>query len=169
MTDEEFIERIRLLLGNPDQETIPDTVILTFLQVQKLQFDYTNHPETAPYIIYNTLVACLRWLIAKDITSGESLVTRRREKIGQEEIEVELSGNSISSWKDFLDFIEANPDYIDPALESVRGLVVIGGVREDEYHRVKWDPNSRDTYSSGSLMHRKRGFYDIGCWPYRRR
>lgn len=169
MTDEQFIERIRLLLGDPEQDVISDSVIQIFLDVQKLQFDYINHPETAPYILYNTLIACVRWLIAKEITSGESSTVRRREKIGQEEIEVEFSTNPLSSWKDFLDYLEANPDYVDPGLQSVRGLVVIGGVRQNEYHRVRRDLNGIDGYSASSIMRRKKGYFGDTCWPYRRR
>lgn len=161
MIDSEIIDRVRLLLGDPDEEVLPTLVIQTFLDIQKANFNYPVNISNEPYVIYNTLISCLRWLIAREVTSGESSAIRRREKIGQEEIEVEFSTNTLSSWKDLLDYFEANPDYIAPELSSTAGLIIIGGVRQDEYNRVKYNPNSKDTYSSGSITRRRKR-----CYPY---
>lgn len=170
MTDQEIIDRVRLLLGGVLPSVIPDEVIDTFLQMWKISFNYPNDESKIYLVIYNTLVSSARWLVAKDISSGESTVTRRREKINQEEIEVEYSTNSISSWQDFLDYLEANPNYVDPTLDTVRGLILIGGVRQDAYHAIKHDSNSKDTYSSGSVMdrHPQNIFRNPSLYPFRR-
>lgn len=151
MADQEIIDYIRLMLGSISPEALPDQVIETFLMVEKSRQDYSNHPDRLPLIIYNTTVSCIRWLIAKEISSGESSITERMEKIGDETIQVK-GGSSYQSWKDFLDWLLANPDYVDPSLNAVSSLVIVGGVRRDEFNRVKFDPNSKSLYDVGGVI-----------------
>lgn len=145
MTDEEIIARIRLLLGGIDEETLPDAVIQTFLDTWEYSLDVENHPERMPVVVYNTLISCVRWLMVQEITNGNTSVTERLEKIGDETIQIK-GGSTFSSWEDFLNYLLANPDYVDPTLDIVSGLVVIGGTRKDEFCRVKSNPNSRNGY-----------------------
>lgn len=151
MTDQEIIDYIRLLLGSISVEALPDLVIQTFLSMEKVRQDVVNYPERMPLVIYNTLVACVRWLVMQEVASGESSITERMEKIGDETISVK-GGSSYQNWKDFLDWLLLNPDYVDPSLNSVRSYVIIGGVRQDEFHRVKNDPNSKSLYDVGGII-----------------
>lgn len=151
MTDQEIIDYIRLLLGSISDDAIPDLVIQTFLSMEKIRQDLVNHPDRLPLVIYNTLVSSVRWLIMQEISSGEASITERMEKIGDETIQVK-GGSSFQNWKDFLDWLLANPDYVDPSLNAVRSFVIIGGVRQDEFRRVKNDPNSKSLYDVGGIV-----------------
>jgi hypothetical protein len=141
MTEQEIIERIRLILGGISEEDLPDAVIQMFLQKWELVLDVENHPERWPLVIYNTVLDCVRWLILQEVQSGASSVTERLEKIGDETISIK-GGSTFKSWQDMLDWLLANPEYIDPSLAFNASLIIIGGVRQDEYHRVKCNPNS---------------------------
>lgn len=151
MSDEDIIKRIRLILGNVDEEVLPDAVILMFLEKWKVSLQYDKHPERLGLIVYNTVIDCVRWIIIQEVASGESSVTKRMEKIGDETISVE-GGNSLKYWKDLLDWLLANPDFIDPDLNTETGLVVIGGVRRDRRCAVKSNPNSISNYDIASLV-----------------
>lgn len=152
MTDEEVIERIRLLLGGISEEELPDAVIQMFLYKWEVSMDVANHPERWPLVIYNTVLDCVRWLIFQEVQSGASSVTERLEKIGDETISVK-GGSTFQSWQDMLDWLLANPEYIDPSLAFNASLVIIGGVRKDEFFRVKNSPNSYN------------GFMEQGVYP----
>lgn len=151
MTDQEIIDRIRLLLGSISEEVIPDTVIETFLLMEKVRQDYPAKPERLPIVIYNTMISCVRWLIMQEIASGEASITERLEKIGDETIQVK-GGSTYKNWKDFLEWLEANPDYVDPSLNAVSSLVIVGGVREKEFWRVKGDKGSRGPFDVGGII-----------------
>lgn len=151
MTDQEIIDRIRLLLGSVSEEVLPDSVIETFLLMEKARQDYPAKPERLPLVIYNTMVSCVNWLILQEISSGEASITERLEKIGDETIQVK-GGSSYKNWKDFLEWLLANPDYVDPSLNAVSSLVIVGGVRQNEYWRVKGNPNSRGPYDVGGII-----------------
>jgi hypothetical protein len=68
--------------------------------------------------------------------------TERTEKIGQEQISVK-GGSQIQAWRDLLDHITENPEYIDPSLSS-RGLtIIVGGVRQSIVDDIRKNPDSR--------------------------
>lgn len=145
MTEQEIIDNIRLLLGNIDPEDLPDAVIKMFLNKWEYSLDVTNHPDRMPLVIYNTVLDCVRWLIVQEVSSGSASVTERLEKIGDETISIK-GGSTWVTWKDFLDWLLANPEYVDPSLAFNSSLVIIGGVRKDEVYRVKDNPNSFNGY-----------------------
>lgn len=152
MTDDEIIALVRQFLGNISQEELPDNIILFFFNKWKVTYDLDNHPERYPLAIYNTVIDCVRWLIVQEVSSGASSVTERFEKIGDETISVK-GGSTYKSWQDFLDWLLDNPDYIIPDAGFNSSLVIIGGVRKDEFFRVKNNPNSYN------------GFMEQGVFP----
>lgn len=145
MTEQEIIDNIRLLFGNIDPEDLPDAVIKMFLNKWEYSLDVANHPDRMPLVIYNTVLDCVRWLIVQEVSSGSASVTERLEKIGDETISIK-GGSTWATWKDFLDWLLANPEYVDPSLAFNSSLVIIGGVRKDEVYRVKDNPNSFNGY-----------------------
>ena len=144
MTQAEQIAYIRIILGDLSTATLPDAVITLFLNRWYVEFNYPADPTKEWYVIYNTCCDCLRWLIAKTNATAGSSATMRREKRGQEEVEVRFSdGTTLSQgYQDLLDYIEANPDYIDPSLKRNVDALVIGGVSQEEYNRVKSDTDN---------------------------
>lgn len=166
MTQAEQIAYIRIILGDLSTATLPDAVITLFLNRWYVEFNYPADPTKEWYVIYNTCCDCLRWLIAKTNATSGSSATMRREKRGQEEIEVRFAdGTTLSQgYQDLLDYIEANPDYIDPSLKRTVNALVIGGVSQEEYSRVKSDPDSlydtlginwatKSAYTEGTDLH----------------
>lgn len=152
MTNEQILELVRNLLGGLTEEEMPDNMIIFFWMKWSLTYDLPNHHDKIPLAIYNTVVDCVRWLIIQEVASGNSSVTERLEKIGDETISVK-GGSSLKSWQDFLDWLELHPDYIDPSLAFNASLVIIGGVRKNEFFRVKNDCNSFN------------GFMEQGVYP----
>lgn len=144
MTQAEQIAYIRIILGDLSTATLPDATIALFLNRWYVEFNYPADPTKEWYVIYNTCCDCLRWLIAKTNATAGSSATKRREKRGQEEIEVTFAeGSTLSQgYQDLLEYIEANPDYINPSLKRNVNALVIGGVSQEEYSRVKSDPDS---------------------------
>ena len=144
MTQAEQIAYIRIILGDLSTATLPDATITLFLNRWCTAFNYPDDQTKEWYVIYNTCCDCLRWLIAKTNATAGSSATKRREKRGQEEIEVTFSeGSTLSQgYQDLLDYIEATPDYINPSLKRNVNALVIGGVSQEEYTRVKSDPDS---------------------------
>lgn len=141
MTHQERMDYIRIILGGIDQTALPDATLNLFLTRWELYFKVDQHPEKEPLVLWNTCVSCLEWLIAKSTINGENY-TSRSEKIGDEQITVS-GGSQIDAWKNLLDYITENPEYVDPTL-SARGLtVIVGGVRQSIVDSVMRDPESR--------------------------
>lgn len=152
MTDEEIVLRIRQILGGISEEDLPDATILFFLNKWELSLQTATYPDRFPVAIYNTVLDCVRWLIFQEVQSGASSITERLEKIGDETIS-QKGGSTFKSWQDMLDWLLDNPDYVDPSLAFNASLVIIGGVRKDEFFRVKNSPNSHN------------GFMEQGVYP----
>lgn len=143
--DQPLIDIMRLLLGNIDEETLPDEVIKTFLDMEKLKLNYPAEPDKLPLLKYNVLVQLVRWLMMQEVSSGNASISSRLEKIGDETIEIR-GGSSYAQWKDFLDWLLAHPDYVDSDLDAYGRMIIIGGVRVDEYNRVKMHGNSNGPF-----------------------
>lgn len=152
MNEQQVIELVRSLLGNIDPEELPDTMISLFWNKWVIYYDLEKHPERFNTALYNTVIDCVRWLIVQEVSSGNSSVTERLEKIGDETISVK-GGSTWKSWKDFLDWLLLNPDYIDPSIPNNASLVIIGGVRKDRFYSAKNNPNSIN------------GFMEQGVYP----
>lgn len=159
MTDQEVIDRIRLILGNIPPEELPDAVIQMFLDKWKYSLQVDKFPDRWPLVVYNTTVDCVRWLIVQEVSSGAASITERMEKVGDETISIK-GGSTWRTWKDFLDWLLENPDFIDPSLAFNASLVIIGGVRKDEFCRVKNDPNSYNGFM-------EQGVYETPAIPKR--
>ncbi|QPI18061.1 hypothetical protein POP15_013 [Pectobacterium phage POP15] len=160
MTIEEVIEIVRALLGNIPEEELPDAIIKLFYN--KWSNSLCGGKELSfSLVLYYTIMDCVRWLMAQEIASGNSSIRERFEKIGDETISVK-GGSSLDSWKDFLDFLEKNPEYVDPCLSFNSSLVIIGGVRKDEFFRVKNNPNSYNGFM-------EQGVYPTKAVPHRSR
>ena len=151
MTHEQRIEYIRVILGDISATLLPDATISLFLTRWENYFDVTNKPETEPLVLWNSTADCLRYLISKSVSSG-NIGTERTEKIGQEQITVKGTVSQLDAWKDLLQYITDNPDFIDPSLGSFENLIIIGGVRKDKYDEVKGDVNSLGSYSEEGVI-----------------
>lgn len=133
---------IRILLGNVSPEVLPPETLSLFVEMAVMKYDLENHPEKLPNVKYDAMVQAVRWLMVQEVASGESSISSRLEKIGDETIEVRIGQTTWQGWKDFLDWLVANPDYVDSELDACGRLVIVGGVREDEFQRVKRHRNS---------------------------
>lgn len=151
MTHAERLAYIRIILGSPSTDILPDAPIELFLNRWELYFDVANTPENEPYVLYNTVISTLQWLIAFASSHGDTY-TERTEKIGQELITIK-GGSQLQAWMDLLKYIEVNPEYVDARLKNgLEHLIIVGGVRKDEYARVKRDPNSIGPYNEPGVI-----------------
>ena len=150
MTHEERIAYIRVILGDISEQLLPTATIDLFLSRWELQFDVDNKPENEPLVLWNTTVSCLQYLISKTVSSG-NIGTSRTEKTGQEQISV-TGGSQLQAWKDLLQYVTENPDFIDPSLGGFDNLIIIGGVRKDKFEEVRKDPNSKGAYSVDGVV-----------------
>lgn len=133
---------VRILLGNVSKEVLPPETLALFVEMAAMRHDLENHPERLPNVKYDAMVQAVRWLMVQEVASGESSISSRMEKIGDESVEVRIGQTTWQGWRDFLDWLVANPDYVDSELDSCGRLVIIGGVHEDEFQRVKRHKNS---------------------------
>lgn len=150
MTHQERIDYIRLILGDISQALLPDATINVFLTRWEDYFDVTNNPDKEPLVLWNSTVSCLQYLISKTVSSG-NIGTSRMEKIGDEQISTS-GGSQLQAWKDLLQYITDNPDVVDPSLNSLDSLIIIGGVRQDKFDEVKYNTNSRGPYSEQGVV-----------------
>jgi hypothetical protein len=150
MTHQERIDYIRIILGDISTTLLPDATISLFLTRWENYFDVANKPETEPLVLWNATADCLRYLISKSVSSG-NIGTERTEEIGQEQITVK-GASQIDAWKDLLQYILDNPDFVDPTLGGLDNLIIIGGVRQDRYDEVKDDLNGRGPFSEEGLI-----------------
>lgn len=159
MTDQEIIDKVLFLLGNPPSGVISQETIDMILQECKtnLGVDATDCDLT-----YCTLIDSLRYLIRNSQMKSGSLGSEvyRREKVGQREIQVQHSTEGTSSgWEDMLIDYQHHPEYVCPSLKAERtlNLVLIGGVSQKEYERVQSETDSRSAYflNVGSKYNRR--------------
>jgi len=152
LTQAEQIAYIRIVLGGLPTSTVPDEVIALFLNKWSAYYDLPNNTDKEWLVIYNATVDTLRWLIAKAGTTAGSNAQSIREKRGQEEKEVRYSeGSSVmQGYQDLLDYLLKNPDYISPTLNTSFNALIVGGVSNEEYDRVRSDSDSlHDTLAIG--------------------
>lgn len=153
MTEDELVEFVRFILGGVGEDTLPDDVIRMFVRIQSAARNYPEDESQLPYVKYDTVISSARWIMTNGITNFNATISERLEKIGDETISIKTENNWIESWNDFLDWLMANPGYIDPTLNDTgSGVVIIGGVRKDEYDRVKNDSNSLNGFDVGGIV-----------------
>lgn len=152
MTEDELVEFVRFILGGVGEDTLPDDVIRMFVRIQSAARNYPEDESQLPYVKYDTVISSARWIMTNGITNFNATISERLEKIGDETISIKTENNWIESWNDFLDWLMANPGYIDPTLNDTGGVVIIGGVRKDEYDRVKNDSNSVNGFDVGGIL-----------------
>ena len=148
MTHAERITYLRIVLGSPDTDILPDTIIESFLTRYENSFDVDTYPETEPLVLWNTACYILQWLTNKSSVNGE-VWTSKMEKVGDVSVSQSNSMSQLGVWKDMLDKIYKNPEYIDPRLTgSMANLIIVGGVRKDRYINVKTNVNGLGTYTA---------------------
>ena len=142
--------RVRFLLGDPPEEVISNELILEI--VEDCIAAIGNEDEDYCKVLQCALFETLRYLIRKyqmEINTNAT-VKKRKEKIGQREVEVEYQSivdqQMIIGWQQMYDDYKRNPDWICKELGESAGkyLVTIGGTRQDSYDKVNSDTNSRN-------------------------
>lgn len=148
MTD---IQLVRFFLGGIEESELPDVVINMFL---------TRYSELEqPLKIFNTCISCLQWLVAQATAKGETY-TSRTESISDEEISIK-GISKVQAWSNLLKYLLEHPDFIDPSLDSLKHLIVIGGVKKSDYYKIKADPNGRDWTDETSPYHKNNCITDF--------
>ncbi|AUR84690.1 head completion adaptor [Vibrio phage 1.063.O._10N.261.45.C7] len=147
---QQIADRVRFLLGDPSEEIISEELLLQI--VNDCITVIGNEDENYCKVVQCALFEALRYLIRKyQVGDGAaSGVKKRKEKIGQREVEVEYQNivdvQSASGWQQMYDDYKRNPEWICKELAGTAGkyLVTIGGTSQEEYDRVNGDTDSRN-------------------------
>jgi hypothetical protein len=150
--------RIRFLLGGLPTSVLSDEV-LNFIIDQNIT-KYGDVDENLCIVTYQSLVEALQYLDRRSkqesAASGVSgSVSTREEVLGKRRIKIQYStgneGGKSVSWAEILsEFIE-DPSLVCDSLAVAtpdKALVLIGGVSQKEYSKVKNDSDSRNGLNS---------------------
>lgn len=169
-------EEIRFLLGD-----LPVSVISDENLNKIIQRSVDNHSLEDEYfciVTYASILSTLQWLINKGQASSSTEITKRKEKVGDVEIQLEYSSPSteLTGWENLLEKFNSDPTLVCESLaylaKSDLGYALFGGVSQKEYHRVKDNPDSRNgydveteyrksPYSCFSNRRKNKRYYDI--------
>jgi hypothetical protein len=170
-------EEIRFLLGDLPVSVISDENLNKI--IQRSVDNYSLEDEDFCIVTYESLLSTLQWLINKEQASSTTEITRRREKVGDVEIQLEYSEsapNESTGWENLLDKFKNDPAIVCESLaylaKSDLGYALFGGVSQKEYQRVKDNPDSRNgydveteyrksPYSCFSNRRKNKRYYDI--------
>lgn len=152
LSPQQIADKVIFLLGEPCEDIISYDTIITI--VNDCIAEIGDDDDLYCKVLQCSLLSTLRYLIRKDQMSESTAgnIKRRKEEIGKRKIEEEYqippTVNVKSGWEKMYDDYKENPDWICSSLAKNSGsrLVMIGGVREDEYLRVASNPNSRTAY-----------------------
>lgn len=137
ISDEDVIKFIRVIMGNISSEEIPDEVILTFWHMNKAQY-----PEDEPLALYATIYNILFFYILPElINNGNVEGGERKEKEASIDIQVKY-GKTYDAWMQWWKWFNTRPPIPDLDLKATR-LIVINGVRNDDYYTIEQNTNSR--------------------------
>jgi len=176
---EEIEEYLRFWFGDLTESQISSE------NMQKIiQLVIDRNPEyTGCQVVYYSAVEVLQWLIRQQ-SKGQagSLgagLSKKTEKVGDVSISQEYAFNDssvTSGWDRVLEDLEEDPSSIGCIVftdsKEDMGLVLLGGVSQKEYHRVKDNPDSRNgydveteyrksPYSCFSNRRKNKRYYDI--------
>jgi hypothetical protein len=145
---------VRYLLGGLTTSVMSDE-LLNFI-IQRNIDQYGDADSNLCLVTYESLKEVLRYLINKDAagstgTSGGALI-KRVEEIGSRRIEVSYSADgsgTVNGWQSLLDFYTKHPEEVCISLKPTTqsSTVIIGGVSQKEYDRVKNNTDSRNGMS----------------------
>jgi hypothetical protein len=148
---------IRLLLGGLPTSTLSDEILDLFIQQNITK--YGDDDANLCIVTYNSLLDALRYLDRKSQQESASggtsgAVKVREESIGNRRIKLEFTdgsqGGKATTWDDILlDFL-ADPSLVCSSLidpNKKKAPVIIGGVSQKEYDRVKNNTDSRNGMS----------------------
>ena len=154
-TIEDVRVEVRYLLGGLDTTIMSDAVMDDI--IQRSVNEHSLEDEDFCIVTYESLLAVLRYLIRAQAAgaggvSGSGAVKSREESVGKRSVKVQydvgVSGATSSSWEALLDDFIANPQYVCDSLvnpeTSGSGVVIIGGVSQKQYDKVRSNPDSRD-------------------------
>lgn len=177
MTHAERITEVRFLLGDPSTSTLSDAVIDRFLTRQEEYFG--TDLDNQCYVLYNTCLDCLIYLINKGVSSAGGTVaggelTSREETVGAVKIKETYSSTSSSSssssvgtWSDLYDYFKKHPEFVCKSLKKyITNGIVIGGVERSEKERIYEDSESFGNGYAENQEVLDFSFYDKNSDPY---
>ncbi len=148
-------ERVRFLMGDVSENQLSQETLLNI--IEECITIYGDDDKFECEVTYCALLKAIRYMINKQNSNqgGDSgTLVGSKEKVGELLIEKRFSSDSSSNgssgWEKMYDYYLKHPEDVCPSLVpdggSGSGLVLIGGVEQDEYERVQSDPNSRNAY-----------------------
>lgn len=151
LTHPERISEVRFLLGDPSTGVLSDTIIDRF--VTREEATYGTAEDNQCIVLYQSVLNSLIYLTNKNVASSggsasSTTKTKRREKVGQVEIEetyaeASASSKSVSSWVDQYEWFKKHPEFVCKSLRrGSASLVNISGVTKSDKEATYSDPDS---------------------------
>ncbi len=145
MTQEEVLNTVYLVLGNPSVEDLPNNIVNHF--IDQWEIIYPLDTESC-MLTYKVVVSCVNYIITKLTNEGVTAGYSRSEKEGNVSIAEDFGDTSpIDVWNDWLSsFLKSPTDFL-PCLASVSGFTssampIITGLQRDKYINVLGNPNN---------------------------
>lgn len=143
-TEEEIINLVELVLGNPDSDMLPESVITAFIGILEQKYTLSTQGD---YIAYYTVLNCIDYIKRYLLKNGTGVAgSSVSEKEGSLQYTSAQTGDYglIDGWEDIkLDFM-SNVELYLPDLAKYKnkiGMVHIGGVSRDELRNIKQNNN----------------------------
>lgn len=164
----EINSSVRYYLGGLSTSILSDE-ILDFIIVNKIT-EYGDIDDNLCIVTYQSLLEALQYLDRRAMqgsaaTGASGDLKRIEERIGQrvikKEFETGSDGGTAASWGTLYDDFLANPQYICKSLidnTKDKAIVLIGGVSQKEFDRVKTNTDSRNGWSMIPKCGRRDGF-----------
>lgn len=143
-SEDDIIDFVELVLGNPDSDMLPESVITAYIGILEDRYDLdTEGDYIAYYCVLNSIDYIKRYLLKNGTGVAGSSV---KEKEGSLQYESSQTGDYglIDGWEDIkLDFMSNVNQYL-PNLDKYKnkvGMIHIGGVSRQEVLKVKRNNN----------------------------
>lgn len=156
MTQEEVLDLVYLILGNPPVETLPNEIVNHFID----QWEVLYPLDTQSCLLtYKVVISCVNYIISKLTNEGAVAGKEVKEEEGEVEIEVTYGDKGeIDGWKDWLAMFLKDPAYFLPCLAdtdefgSSTAIPIVTGLKRDKYEDVLGNTNNiSNGYRIGSV------------------
>ena len=156
MTQEEVLDLVYLVLGNPSIELLPNEIVNHYIDQWEVIYPLNTNDCL---LTYKVVISCVNYMISKLTSEGNVAGKELSEKEGDVEIEVKYKDKGeIDGWTDWLSLFLKNPVDFLPCLAdtaefgSSTAVPIVTGLKRDKYEDVLADTNNiSNGYRIGSI------------------
>jgi len=145
MTQQEVLDQVYLVLGNPSTDLLPNDIVNHFIDQWEVLYPLNDKDCI---LTYKSVVSSANYIISALTTKADIAGRKVREKEGLVEIEVDnKEKGSVDGWKDWLKNFIKNPYDLLPCLEqeedfNTTAMPIVTGLDRDKYEKVLSNSNN---------------------------